>query len=308
MRYDCLNDFVTLTTPIVDTNYFISKPEISLAATYTNNVATCPLQYTLTLSTGGGIDTNVVTFDSATGGIKVSTSNFATYDQTTMNLKLTYTSTVSTHTNAAVSNDFVLTLQDECWTTTLTAPSFGTTTYASENLWTQMSFSYSALSESIGTCGAVTYTFKITETTTTKQTDADAVFSANGLTTFEGTASDMTKWVGTFTFYVTATLTNYSTKTIDSNQISVTISNPCFTSTITDAQTISNLAVSVHGASDSTSFTAFTDAISTASAAFGANNCGVPTYRITMTDGTSGVPNYLSLSGTTLTASSVDTA
>ena len=60
------------------------------------------------------------------------------------------------------------------------------------------------------------------------------------------------------------------------------------------------------GASDSTTFTAYTDSVSTASAAFGANNCGVPTYEIKMSDGTTAVPGYLTLSGTTLTATTTD--
>ena len=62
------------------------------------------------------------------------------------------------------------------------------------------------------------------------------------------------------------------------------------------------------GASDSTTFTAYTDSVSTASIAYGANNCGVPTYEIKMSDGTTAVPGYLTLSGTTLTVTTTDSA
>jgi len=94
-----------------------------------------------------------------------------------------------------------------------------------------MSFTFTALSESVGTCGPVTYTFKNTDTA--QQTATDGVFSLSGLA-FGGTATTITPWVATHTFYVTATLDNYTAKTIDSNQISVTIGNPCTSTTITD--------------------------------------------------------------------------
>jgi len=61
------------------------------------------------------------------------------------------------------------------------------------------------------------------------------------------------------------------------------------------------MSASVLGASDTESFTAFTDSVATASSAFGADLCGVATYRITMSDGSTGVPAYLTLSGKTLT-------
>jgi len=69
---------------------------------------------------------------------------------------------------------------------------------------------------------------------------------------------------------------------------------------------IPNLTTSVSGAAAAHTFTAFTDSVSVAKTAYGANLCGVPTYRITMDDGTTAVPAYLTLSGTTLTASTTD--
>jgi len=94
--------------------------------------------------------------------------------------------------------------------------------------------------------------------------------------------------------------------TATSNTVTVVISDPCFATTITDTQTITNLATTVKGASDSTTFTAYTDSVSTSTSAFGANNCGVPTYEIKMSDGTTAVPGYLTLSGTTLTVTTTD--
>jgi len=99
---------------------------------------------------------------------------------------------------------------------------------------------------------------------------------------------------------VTGTLDSYTTKTATSNTVTVVISDPCF-STVIDTKAVLDMAASVLGTSDTKSFTAFTDSVATASSAFGADNCGVATYRITMSDGTSGVPAYLTLSGKTLT-------
>ena len=260
------------------------------------------MTYSLTEAGSSTITTAVITFSTVDGSLIVSTSDLAN-DGFSKSMVVTVTSTDSIGGSNTLTDTFVLTLQDVCKSTVLTAPNFATASYPSENLWTAMSFTFTALSESVGTCGAVTYTFKNTDTA--QQTATDGVFSLSGLA-FGGTATTITPWVGTHTFYVTATLDNYTTKTIDSNQISVTIGNPCTSTTITDTQTITNLATTVKGDSDSTTFTAYTDSVSTASAAFGANNCGVPTYEIKMSDGTTAVPGYLTLSGTALTATTTD--
>ena len=107
---------------------------------------------------------------------------------------------------------------------------------------------------------------------------------------------------------MTSTLTNYNTVSANSNQITVTISNPCASTTITDTQTIPQLTTTVKGTAGTHTFTAYTDSVSTTTNTngFGANNCGVPTYTITMSDGTTAVPGYLTLSGTTLTLSTTD--
>jgi len=88
--------------------------------------------------------------------------------------------------------------------------------------------------------------------------------------------------------------------TATSNTVTVVISDPCF-GTVIDTKAVLDMAATVLGTSDVKSFTAFTDTVATASSALGTDNCGVATYSITMSDGTTAVPAYLTLSGKTLT-------
>ena len=68
------------------------------------------------------------------------------------------------------------------------------------------------------------------------------------------------------------------------------------------------MTTSILGASDSHTFTAFTNTIAVSSVAFGADNCGGQTYSLKMQDGTTNVPDYLSLSGFDVTLSTTNTA
>jgi len=145
------------------------------------------------------------------------------------------------------------------------------------------------MTSSVAGCGAITYTIDIIDNT---------VYTIS--TTHVVAQPSLKSWVGTHTFTVTGTLDSYTTKTATSNTVTVVISDPCF-STVIDTKAVLDMAASVLGASDTKSFTAFTDSVATASTAFGADLCGVATYRITMSDGTAGVPAYLTLSGKTLT-------
>jgi len=73
-----------------------------------------------------------------------------------MNLQVTCTSTLSTHTNKAASDSFVLTLKDECWDSVLTAPAFTQASWTYD-LWAAESLTFSAMADSLTTCGAYTY-------------------------------------------------------------------------------------------------------------------------------------------------------
>jgi len=206
----------------------IGSGALALDPAFTQLTAGCTVAITMTEG-GGAIDANAVSFDSTTGVVTINTSD-AAYNGLTKDLVLTITSSLSTDPAASASSTFTISFVDECAAVTVTAPSFATTTYAAEEMWNPMSFTFSAATESLGTCGAFTYTFKSVDTA--KQADTDAIFSIATLTA-SGTALDKTKWIGTFSFYVTATLDGYPTITGDSNQITVTIADPC-TATVID--------------------------------------------------------------------------
>lgn len=68
-------------TEIDDFVYYISSPPVTKIASFTQSVATCPIEFILKEAGNTVYDTNFSTaFDSTTGLITMSTNAFTTYD------------------------------------------------------------------------------------------------------------------------------------------------------------------------------------------------------------------------------------
>ena len=295
---------MTTATEIADFTYYIGvSGTVTKQATYTHLYADsyCPLVFSI-LDGGSAVDANVVTaFDVATGQATILTTDKATYDLQTMNLEITCTSTLSTHSNKAASDPFVLTLKDQCWDSVLTAPAFSQTTWTYD-LWAAQSLGFAAMSDTVGTATCGAYVYKLFDSATNAEVDT-SVYSVSGLAAV-GTPAAITPWVATHTFFLRGQLGTYNT--VDSPTIAVTIINPC-TTTVIDDKTINAMTTMILQTPAVTQdFAVFTDSVDVATNSFGTQKCGVPTYAITMTSDASAVPAYLTLAGTVLTLSTPD--
>jgi len=234
VKPDCTQDEVTLTTAteIADFTYYIGvSGTVTKQATYTHLYADsyCPLVFSI-LDGGNAVDANVVTaFDVATGQVTILTAAKATYDLQTMNLEITCKSTLSTHSNKAASDPFVLTLKDQCWDSVLTAPAFSQTAWTYD-LWAAQSLGFAAMSDTVGTATCGAYIYKLFDSATGTEVDT-SVYSVSGLAAV-GTPAAITPWVTTHTFFLRGQLGTYNT--IDSTVITVTIENPCITTVFDD--------------------------------------------------------------------------
>jgi hypothetical protein len=91
-----------------------------------------------------------------------------------------------------------------------------------------------------GVCGTQTCTFK--NAITADQAKTDAVFTlASPLIT--GTPTERAFWPGTHTFYVQCVYNSFPDITQVSNNLVLTITDPCLTTTIDTTQTIDLLQV-----------------------------------------------------------------
>jgi len=141
---------------------------------------------------------------------------------------------------------------------------------------------FSAMTSSVANCGAISYTIGTIDNT---------VYTIDGTNSnVLAQPTDKTVWVGDHTFTVTGTLDSYNTKTATSNTVTVTIVNPCSTTTVV-SKAVNAMTTTVL-VSKAQTFTDFTDA---ASVLYGAGTCGTFTYSIKMSDGTTAVPAYLTL-------------
>jgi len=133
-------------------------------------------------------------------------------------------------------------------------PAFATDTYTGVNLWDDQSYTFSAMtsSENVATCGAITYIV------TSVSLPSNDVYSINTLAV-DGVAIDDQNWVGAWKFKVTGQLGAYDT--YDSNEVTVTIVNPCTGTDITVTNFTPNLSTTILGADDTFSFPEATDSI-----------------------------------------------
>jgi len=83
-------------------------------------------------------------------------------------MELVCKSTYSVATQGELSEPFVVTLKDQCWDTVLTAPAFTQTSWTYD-LWAAESLTFSAMADSLTTCGS--YTYKLIDQTTGNEVD-----------------------------------------------------------------------------------------------------------------------------------------
>jgi len=94
-----------------------------------------------------------------------------------------------------ISDTFIVTLRNVCWSSTVTtAPAFATTTYTKE-IWSASDFVFTGMADSLS-CGTPTYALYEGAAVVD-----GAVCSITG-TTVTCTPTDKTTWVGARTFFV----------------------------------------------------------------------------------------------------------
>jgi hypothetical protein len=120
-----------------------------------------------------------------------------------------------------------------------------------------------------------------------------SVYSISGLSVV-AQPSDKKTWIGNFDFSVTAVLKNYNTLQANSEEVTVTISDPCTSTTIDASQTINDMSTTIYGDPVTRTFVEFTDSADQASSSFGTGKCGAREYSLTLADGNP-VPDFLSL-------------
>ena len=128
---------------------------------------------------------------------------------------LTATSTYSTATQNSASRTFTLTLKNQCWDVTLTAPSFVSTTESFELFETQTIVFNPAVDTTLGgNCGAFTYKVYYVSSQAEVDTSVYSVDTTNAAAPFiSATPSDRATWVTSLQVYVEATYASFESVT-----------------------------------------------------------------------------------------------
>jgi len=148
---------------IDDVMYYINvSGSVVKLTTFSHDHVTCPVEFTLTDDSDVAFTDGFVTFDNSNGQITMLTTDFATYDKTIFTLRLKYTSINSSHANRQHVEEFVVTVQDQCRDTIVTAASFTIPVSLSYtyDVWDTQAMPFNAASESVGSdaCGTWAYT------------------------------------------------------------------------------------------------------------------------------------------------------
>jgi len=259
---NCELDEFTLVESLDDQIYYIGYAETTFAGLFSQKFVNCPHTYSLSEAgwTGAGTfdDSYITAFETHSGFIKVfvALANEATFDLQEKTLTVTAIATGSLLSTATMTKSFTfkLTIKSECWDAAVTNPAFDTATYTGVNLWDDQSYTFSAMTANYTaeTCGEITYVV------TSVSLPSNDVYSINTLAV-DGVAIDDQNWVGAWKFKVTGQLGAYDT--YDSNEVTVTIVNPCTGTDITVTNFTPNLSTTILGADDTFSFPEATDSI-----------------------------------------------
>ena len=250
------------------------------------------MAFTLTQD-GGAYNTVPFTFtfdqqdvDGPSAYLTINTADLATFDLDEYAMVLTATSTLSGE--AAATRAFTLTLKSQCWDVTLTPPSFVSSTLTVDLFATQaIEFNEADDPTLSNACGDFSY--KIYYESNDAEVDT-AVYSVDASTQsaplISATPTDRGAWIGSFTFYVVATYGSYNSVTAtSSNELTVTIVEPCLSTTITDTVTFSTMTLSVLGGAVTQNFVKHKDAKSVLypNGLPGEDICGPRAYSIAFT-------------------------
>ena len=131
------------------------------------------MTYSLTEDGSSTITTAVITFSTVDGSLIVSTNDL-TKDGFSKTMVITVTSTDTLGASKTATDTFVLTLQDVCKSSVLTAPNFGTTNYPWD-LYAQQTMPFSAMTGTVTGCGVITYTVNTIDNTVYTISGTDVV-------------------------------------------------------------------------------------------------------------------------------------
>jgi len=294
IRDNCKNDVVTITdgTTVADFSYYFTTAVTTTSITPPTFVQTqsqCPLTCSLLEDGTTTIDGDVIkNFDNTDGSFDVETNDEATYDKTTKTMKITCTSDLSQQgASGAASDEFVVTLKNECWDATLGGLVPASLTPALV-LWASHSMSFTAFTSSLLStqCGDIVYTLN------DGNLPANDVYSLSGLAVV-GQPTAIDPWVGTHTYTITAQQGNYASSTTAT--ITMTISNPC-TGTVIDTTPVLNaMSASMLGTDDTEQVADITDSIDAGTINPNTDKCGVKTYTLFENDGATDPSAYISI-------------
>ena len=209
----CEADVVSLVTGIADFTYDVDDAAVLVtkAAVFSQSVGGCDLLYSINVKDGASPDPNFITIDPTTGVVSFETADPQFFD-VTQDLVVRCENLKS---GSFANAEFRLYSRDFCFGATLTAPTF-TGDPEPTDVWSSSTFDFEAATDSIGACGAFTYSVNGLD---------ESLYTVDG-TSIEFSPDALT-FVSDHDFTVTATLTDYDVLDATSEPKTLTVTNPC---------------------------------------------------------------------------------
>ena len=137
---------------------------------------------------------------------------------------------------ASATDTFTLTVKSECHDEAITTPVLSGSASVTADLWQTLSYNFTPSTSDALTCGVITYEVVFTSG---EIDNSETVYTVNvndPLNPYvEGRPTDLS-WLGSSDFVIRASLGGY--KTIDSQAVSLSLENPCRTTTFTETELV----------------------------------------------------------------------